>query len=65
MFYVQAQRYNGSLLIDTVPAFVDESNVVEESQFLKECANLDDSEIVQGIVSQDVYEILNHAYPTM
>ncbi len=64
MFYVQAEKNdNGSLRIDTIPHFVDESLAYDESNFLKACTELDNNEMVQGIVSDDIYEILQHAYP--
>ncbi len=61
--YIKAD-YNGSLVFETVAGFRDESLVLNESEFLRELARLTErGDELFGIVSNEVYDVLNAAYP--
>jgi len=64
MFYMKAERYNGCLHFETLAGLsIDESMYLDESEFLRESANLtehDDS--LFGIVSVEVQSILHSVY---
>lgn len=64
MFYMKAQRnYNGCLQFETLAGFVDNSNVLDESDFLTACKDVINQDgNVYGIVSTDVHSVLLAAY---
>ena len=62
MYYLTATRHNGILVLNVVQGFNDDSLVYEEPMFLEELKDLDDDELIEGIVSSDIYDVLNNAY---
>jgi hypothetical protein len=56
--------FNGCLRLETLAGFVDDSLVVDESEFLETIKDIDanDGDIF-GIISSDVFDVLNNAYP--
>jgi hypothetical protein len=63
MYYIQAEKKNnGSLQFDTIQDLSRENEIYSDSEFLAEVINLDCNEMVQGIVSTDIYDIINEAY---
>ena len=64
MFYMSAKRdYNGKLHVETLAGFIDDSLVLDESDFLQEMATttyIEDE--IFGIVSRDVHSVLLAAY---
>lgn len=62
MYYMQAERHNGQLILDTVSSFKNDSKVFDEPDFLTIIRLMDDDEMVYGIVDEDTYDVLMQAY---
>ncbi len=69
MFYVRAYKENGQLIIETVDSFIDDSYVLEEAEFLHCCSNITEDyngyDATEGIISADILDILQVAYPSI
>ncbi len=63
MFYVKAEKdHNGRISIDTLAGFTDESLAMDEVEFMADMQEIKDGDTLVGIVSLDVFDILDAAY---
>ena len=60
--YIEITKVDDTFIIENIPSFVDDSLAYGEAELLRELYTLEDDKMIQGIVSDEVSEILHLMY---